>query len=102
MKEEFTGNIISIEYSRQAFKIKRKDVETPIRLYADDCMFNRILSFIGKENLHSQKALTKFEVQGRVLTKFDSTAKSENKTASLLDFCRMLTSAIRWTEGGAE
>jgi len=69
MKEKFIGIIMSIEYPRQAFKIKRNDVGSPVRYYVDNCMFNKILSFIGKTNLHEQKATAKFEVDGRVITK---------------------------------
>jgi len=94
MKEEFIGSIMSIELPRQAFKIKRNDIETPIRFYADDYVFNRVLAFIGKTNLHGQKVTAKFEVHGRVLTKFTSSVESENKQNTLLDFVQRVNHAI--------
>jgi len=94
MKEKFTGIIMSIELARQAFKIKRDDVETPIRFYADDLLFNRVLAFIGKTNLQGQKTTAEFEVHGRVLKKFNPTAESRTEINTLLDFCRMITHAV--------
>jgi hypothetical protein len=94
MKEKFIGSIMSIEYSRQAFKIKRTNSETPIRFYADDCIFNKVLSFIGKTNLHGQKTVAKFEVQGRVLTKFILATGSINKTDTFLGFVQQINHAI--------
>jgi len=91
MKEKFTGYIMTVELPRQAFKIKRDDVETPIRFYANDDIFQKVLEFIGKANSHGQKVTAKFEVHGRVLTKFTAT---ENKTGTLLDFVQQINHAI--------
>jgi hypothetical protein len=69
---------MSIEFPRQAFKIKRSDTESPVRFYANDRIFKKVLAFVGDSNLRGRKATAEFKVYGKVLAGFKSKTRKES------------------------
>jgi hypothetical protein len=105
MKSTITGHIVAIDYARQSFNIKSQSKQTPVTVYADDKVFNKLAYRVEKDRLDGKNETRgTFEVSGKVLLREKIKAKQvtlrvgnlevQTENIPLVRFVKQLETAI--------